>query len=339
MTLFEGGRRRTIGVLCAGFLVMELFAYAVAGILVGGGNEADREAVVAQLRPLGLQGVLSAPGAQPKKLEEPRGMGSEKAGVAVLALSEVDAVKTSSGTRRAPEGSRLLAFRLGDWVCEVEPCEGWRSVAPRVDVDGSYEDLPAGTDTFVVVLPPGTQDVRLDMDADGFDQSLSLLDDSAGEGNIALLAQKDQTERVPLNRTFRVIERTSVPLQNASGQVSDTFTRDVTVEFQQRRFFLDGLAPSSPRRVFLIVNAYYSYAGQTQKYVPVDEVTFVDKKGRSYPGRDLDPDASVALVGFEIPADVRAGVFRMGGSRTKVSTNGQSYTSTLGDAEIPITLR
>lgn len=317
---------------------MEIFAYGVAGILVGGGEAPDRQAVVAQLRPLGLAGVLSAPTAKPKKLDEPRGMGSEKAGVALLALSEVDSVRTSSGTRRAPEGSRLLAFRLGDGVCEVEPCESWQSLVPRVNLDGLYEDLPEGTDTFVVVLPPGTQDVRLELDADGFDQSLSLLDDSAGAGNIALLAKKQDTKRVVLNRKFRVVERTSVPLQAANGQVSDTFTRDVTVEFQQRRFFLDGLTPSSPKRMFLIVNAYYSYAGQTQKYVPVDEVTFVDKKGRRYPGRDLDPDESVALVGFEIPADVRAGVFKMGGSRTKVSTNGQSYTSTLGEVELPIAL-
>jgi hypothetical protein len=336
--LFEGGRLRLAGVLLAGFLVLELIAYGIAGVMVSGAGSNDRQAVVAQLKTLSLEGVLDAPSAKPTKLDEPRGMGSQHAGLALLALSEVDSVRTKSGTRRAPEGSTLLAFRVGDWVCEIKPCEGWQTLHPRVTVDGRSESLPDGGSTYVVVLPPGTELVSLDIGADGFDQSLSLRDDTVGDGNIALLAEKGRTARTVLNQRFTIGERTSIPLQDAAGQVSDTFTREVTVEYYERRFFFDGVIPSGPDKTFLIVNTYYNYAGQTQNYVPLDEVTFVDKRGRTYTARDVDPDDAVALIGFEIPADVQSGSFRIGGSRTKTSTNGQSYTSTLGEHAVPLKL-
>lgn len=296
------------------------------------------EVAVSRLEPAGIGGVLAAPDAAPKKLKKPRRMGSLNAGLTLVAVSDVDAITTPSGPRRAPVGGRLLAFRVADGVCEVTPCESWRTLNPQVIIDGASEDLPGAGDTFVVTLQPGPHEVDLIIDADGYLQSVSLLEDYVDGRNIHLLARPGQTERQPLNKTFRVAERTSVPLQYPDGRTADTFTREVTVEYYQRRFFLDGQTPSSPAKVFLIVNSYYSYVGQSPKYVVVNEATFVDKRGIEYPARDLDPRQDKALIGFEIPSDVTEGTFRLGGSTTKIAANGATYTSTLSDLEVEIDL-
>src|SRR5690606_22905874 len=130
--------------------------------------------IVARLGSLPPNSLLLAPKAEPKQLATPRGIGSQKAGIAITALSEEESAPTSRGLRRAPVGSTLLVFRLGDWTCEDEPCEAWTTLSPRVVVDGEAEPLPEGGDTFVIVLPPGTSEVGLEVSADGYTQSLSL---------------------------------------------------------------------------------------------------------------------------------------------------------------------
>lgn len=110
------------------------------------------------------------------------------------------------------------------------------------------------------------------------------------------------------------------------------------MEYYQRRFFLNGQTPSSPTKVFLVVNSYYSYVGRSTKYVVIEEATFVDKRGTEYPARDLDPREDKALIGFEIPSDVTSGTFRLGGSTTKIASTGATYTSTLTDLEVELDL-
>jgi hypothetical protein len=267
-------------------------------------------------------------------------MGSSTAGVAVVALSEVDYVDTADGPRRAAEGSTLLAFRVANWACENtgKPCASWRTLHPKIVIDGSTQDLPHGGDTFVAVLPPGASDVELTIDSDGFRQSESLLENFPAESNILTLATRNSEKQLLLNQTFQLTEHTSIPLQDATGQVADVMLRNFTVAYVQRRFFFDGATPSTPRQVFLIVNVYYSYPGQTQQYVPLDEVHLVDQNGIRYQARDLDPDPSVALLGFQVPADLRTATVVIGGVTPKTSTTGQSYTSTLEVKKIPLSL-
>lgn len=336
--VFDHGRRRIVAAAFGAFVVLEVIAFLIAQLLVGGNPARDPALAVSRLAPAGIDGIVAAPDAQPEKLETPRAMGSQFAGVAVVAVSDVDSVTTPSGARRAPVGGRLLAFRLGDGVCEVEPCKSWRTLAPQVTIDGATQELPDGADTFVVTLSPGRHTVDLSIEADGFGQSLSLLDDFVGRENIRLLGSEGLTKRTVLKKTFEVVEKTSVPLQYPDGRQIDTFNRTYTVEYVQRRFFFNGTTPESPTRVFLIVNAYYSYAGQTQKYVAPVEASFVDKRGVTYEARDLDPDESVALLGFEIGADIKSGTFRIGGSIEKAAANGVPYTSTLSGFELDIDL-
>lgn len=330
-------RRNTVVFWFGVVLADVLLGAAIAQFLVSGISSPGQQSAVARLEPIRSVEVFRDSSAKPATLDQPRGMASQKAGIALLAVGQVEKVKTGKSVRRAQEGTRLVAFRVGDWACEVEPCSPWRSLDPQVVIDGVRKSLPSGGSTFVVVIPPGAGSVDLTIEADDIEQTLSLLDDTAGDGNIAFLAKEKRGGKVQLGERFQVGERTSTPVDAGLGAPTDTLTRDVTLDYAERRFFLNGQVPSSPRKVFLIVNAYYAYVGNPRFYgFSLSEVTFVDDAGHRYPARDLDPSPDKSLLGFEVPADVTSGDFVLGGSQDLLSPNGSTYTSTLGDKQVPI---
>jgi hypothetical protein len=236
-------------------------------------------------------------------------------------------------------GGRLVAFRLGDWTCEQPPCADWRSLEPTVDVDGDSLPLPDRGDTFVVVAPPGSTRIDLVIEADGYPQAVSLTGGDDGADNIVVLSERDREHKVPMDQTFRLVERTSIALDDGAGGRTDRFERDVRVEYAQLRFFLHGDVPTGPGKAFLVVNAYYSYVGRTGQFVlGPGEVAFVDADGTRYEPRDLDPAPDKGLLGFEVPATVRSGTLVIGGTRDQVSTTGVPYVSTLQEQRVPITL-
>jgi hypothetical protein len=335
---FHGWRRRVVLTLTVA--VAAVLVGSMLGLLLAGGTPSSpNSSAVASLEPLAPAALVSAPKASPKELDDPVGMGSLHAGVALLATEDVDDVRLADGRRRAPEGSRLIAFRIGDWTCENQPCEPWRSLEPKVAVEGDARDLPDNGDTFVVVVPPGAEEVDLVIDADGYAQSVSLVDGDAATDNIALLAERDSETRVSLGQTFRLGERTSIALDDGAGGRTDLFEREVGVEYAQRRFFLDGAVPSSPRKAFLVVNAYYSYAGRTGKVILAPgEVAFVDGDGTRYEARDLDPAEDRGLLGFEVPATLGSGTLVIGGTTDKVSSTGVPYVSALQEQRVAINL-
>ncbi|MGO4257854.1 hypothetical protein [Marmoricola sp. RAF53] len=330
---------RRIAVLGGGGLALILlFDYLVALVLVGGAPEQSERVALAKLDTVPMGQVMLAKAADPKKVEHPHGMAWRKAGVAVLAHSEVDQVQTSAGLRRASDGSALLAFELGDWPCEEKPCDDWDTLKARVNIDGASVPLPAGGDTFVAALPPGTQDVDLVVKADGYTQYLSLSGGYDGPSNIALLTRKERDPKTPIGARFPVVERTSVALEGPQG-LQDTYTRDVTVDYWQRRFFLNGKKPGDQTRMFLVVNAFYSYAGRTERYLfGDDEIAFVARDGTRYPPLDVDPSPDQGLLGFEIPASVRGGNLEIGGTVGRTSTTGVPYTATIEQRSLPISL-
>jgi hypothetical protein len=96
-------------------LVVTVLIGAVIGNRLATGAGAGAVApVVAQ--PAVTGELIVAPKATPKDLSTPLAMGTEHSGIAVVALSEVDQVETTTGLRKAPAGSRMLAFRVGDWA-------------------------------------------------------------------------------------------------------------------------------------------------------------------------------------------------------------------------------
>ncbi|MCX6397246.1 MAG: hypothetical protein NTV23_12215 [Propionibacteriales bacterium] len=322
-------------VLVATVLLGAVIGTAVAG---GGSSSAGGPSGVVGLRPAVIGELIPAPQAEPATLEKPRGMGSKSAGIALLALSKVDSVVTEQETRRAPEGSRMMAFRVGDWDCEITPCASWASLSPVISIDGQESSLEEGKSTYVVVVPPGTNDVSLQIDADGFPQSLSLLSDDTGQ-NITVLAEPSRLDPIPVSQRFRLGERTSTPLTGPDGMPTDAFFRTVSIGNVQRHFFLGPLTPGSPDNVFLVVAVAYTYDGQagSSAFDP-SELRFVLSGGRSVPARDLDPDPAVVTLGFEVPAGAKSGSLVFGGEFAKQSTTGVGYTSTLETRRVKVDL-
>lgn len=323
-------------VLVATVILGAIIGTALAG---GGGGPGTAEASgLVGLRPAVVGELIVAPKAEPTVLEKPRGMGSRKSGIALLALGRVSSVETESEIRRAPEGSRMIAFRVGDWVCEEEPCDGWSALDPQISIDGMQSSLEEGQSTYVVVVPPGTSDVTLEINADDFPQSLSLLGDGEGQ-NITLLADEDNLDPVKIEQRFQLAERTSTPLTGPDGLPTDTFFRTVSLGVAQRHFFLGEEVPNNPDEAFLVITMAYSYAGQTQAsaFDPA-EVTFVLPGGRVVEPRDLDPDPNMVSLGFEIPAKSAGGTLTFGGVLNKTSTTGVAYTTTLESKKIKVDL-
>jgi hypothetical protein len=193
--------------------------------------------------------------------------------------------------------------------------------------------------TYVVVVPPGTETVNLLINDAGFAQEVSLVsDDTVSGDNIALLAKKGLTKAVNLSQTFQLAEHTSIALTGANGQPTDTFIRQVTVGTAQRHFFLDGSNPRDPANCFLVITADYNYLGQTQlSALDPAEISFT-AGGKTYRARDLNPDPNIALLGFEVPTAVKTGTFTIGGSLAKVSTTGVQYQSVLDTRQIQLKL-
>jgi hypothetical protein len=336
---FEEPAVRQVG-LWGLILIGTVVVGAIIGTILGGGGGGSSGASepITGFRPAATGELIDAPKAQPKALDEPRGMGAQKAGIAIVAMSEVDSVQTSTGKRNAPAGSRMIAFRVADWQCETDPCDGWSTLDPVIDIGGTQANLTPKDDTYVVVVPPGTDEVSLVIDADDIAQSLSLLDEDSDGDNIALLAAKGLTDAVPIHQSFRLPERTSIQLTGPDGQLTDTFFRTVNVGEAQRHFFFNGATPQNPADCFLVITVAYTYDGQQQQsaFDPA-EVTFV-ANGTTYKARDLDPSEDRALLGFEVPTSLKKGVFTLGGVVSKVSTTGVPYDTTLATKQIKVTL-
>ncbi|MFL6060265.1 MAG: hypothetical protein ACJ72E_03465 [Marmoricola sp.] len=334
----DGWRREAVvwGAVAAATIALG----AVIGTAISTNPPRSHEVVVSHFDTLVPGDVELVKAASPKVLDDPVGIGFKSAGIAVTAASQVDSVTVREGDRRAPEGSNLIAFTVGDWTCEDQPCAHWQSLGPRISLDGESQALPDGGKTFVVVVPPGTEAVDLVVSADGFTQSVSLLDHTHGSDTIELLARPAFAKKVTLARTFQITEQTSIPLDDGLGGTSSQFVRQVTVDYAQARFFLGSQRPSDPGKEFLVINTYYSFPGRQGSFILTPgEVTFVDKAGRHYPPRDLDPSPTNGLLGFEVPATVRSGTLVVGGgTTTKTASNGTSYTSTLSVRRVPIAL-
>jgi hypothetical protein len=328
--------RRRIG-LPAAVLVGTVGLGALIGNQLGvEAGSSSSSSAYSRLEALAPGTLEPLPKATPEKLDVPLAIGSEKAGVAVLALSEVDSVETPDGKRRAPDGGSLVVFTVGDWSCEDEPCEPWSALKPQIKADALVKDLPSKADTFVLAVPAGTSELRLTVDEAGYHQSVSLLDDEQGAKNITLLAHKDGTKRLDLDKTYRLDERTDIQFRAPDGGLVNQFTRDTVVEYAQRRFFYGELRPSKPGRAFLVVSTSYAYPGRAQRYAfAATEVTFVAPGGISYPATPGQGGGSTLLT-FEIPGSVSSGSLVFGGSTSKTAANGVPYTSTVSELRVPL---
>ncbi|RNL78416.1 hypothetical protein [Nocardioides marmorisolisilvae] len=331
----DGWRRQAA--LYTAVLVGTVLLGALIGSQLGiDGGTGSTPSANSRLEPLAPGTLEELPKATPSKLEDPLVIGSQNAGVAVVGSSEPDSIDTKDGERRAPDGGSLVVFTLADWGCENPPCKPWTTLKPQIQADGLVKDVPTDGDTFVIAVPAGTSSLRLVVEDSGYKQTISLLDDDPGSRNIALLAQKNGTKKLDLNKSVALTENTDIDFREPNGALVNQFTRDATVVSAQRRFFYGEERPSAPGKAFLLVTASYAYPGKTQRYAfAAPEVHFVDDEGNSY---DVSSPAAAgsSVLTFEIPGSVRSGSLVFGGSTAKTASNGVPYTSTLTEARVPI---
>lgn len=283
--------------------------------------------------------VLAAPDVEAPGVEKLLAMAGRTGGVRVARLGDVDTVVADDVERSAPEGGRLVAFRLAKWACGSEKCRPWDELGLKVSVDGVRQALPAAAsgNTFVVAVPADARDVDLVMRADGLTQTLSLLDAKPGRGNIAVLARSGRVDRV--GERFTLTERTSTPF-NYDGVDRVSVPRDVTVSRAELTWFYDDARPSSPRKAFLKVRSSYtiplgSYAGLENAF-EAREMVFVAGDGTTYEARDLDEsDGGVDAV-FEVPAGLKGGRLVLGGGSYPVVSGSTQFTRTLTRKSIPL---
>ncbi|TGN62649.1 hypothetical protein EXE59_00770 [Nocardioides eburneiflavus] len=284
--------------------------------------------------------VLAAPDVEAPGVEKVLAMAGRTGGVRVARLGDVDTVVVDGVERSAPEGGRLVAFRLARWACGSEKCRPWDQLGLKVSVDGVRQALPtaASRDTFVVAVPADAREVDLVMRADGLTQTLSLLDAKPGRGNIAVLARSGRLDRV--GARFTMTERTSTPF-SYDGVDRVSVPRVVTVSRAELIWFHDDARPSSPRKAFLKVRSSYtiplgSYAGVENAF-EAREMVFVAGDGTTYEARDLDEsDGGVDAV-FEVPAGLKGGRLVLGGGSYPVVSGSTQFTRTLTRKSITLT--
>ena len=264
-------------------------------------------------------------------------MAAAAGGVRISRLGEVETVGSGEDERSAPEGGRLVAFKLANWPCERDHCRPWSQLGLRIAVGGDERRLPTsgGSDSFVVAVPADVADVDLVMKADKLTQTLSLATGEPGADNVEVLARGGRVDRI--RERFTLVERTSEAFDYGSV-ITDTVPRHVRVTRAELSFFTEHGRPASPRLAFLKVRAEYTIpfgpsAGQAYAFDP-REIGFVARDGTRYEARDIDEGPGVNAV-FEVPADLRGGTFRLGGSYA-TSSNGLPFTRTVATRAIPI---
>ena len=172
--------------------------------------------------------LVVADGTRVPVAERRPAMAARTGGVRIAALGEVETVGIGEQERSAPDGGRLIAFRVVDWPCERGSCRSWSTLGLEVAVGTQAQRLPreGGADTFVVAVPAAARKVDLVMKVDGTTQSLSLLTGEAGRKNIAVLARSGRVDRI--GERFTLTEQTSVAF-DYGDTTTDTVPRNVTV--------------------------------------------------------------------------------------------------------------
>lgn len=281
--------------------------------------------------------VVAAVGLSVPASDAGAAMAAATGGVRITRLGEVETVGSGDDVRSAPEGGRLVAFKLADWPCERGSCRPWSRLGLRIVVGGDERRLPVadGGDTFVVAVPADVSDVELVMKADKLTQSLSLMTGDPGPDNVAVLARSGRVDRI--GDRFSLVERTDAKIDYGSV-LTDTVPRDVRVTRAELTFFTVHGRPSSPRRAFLKLRAEYTIPFGTSRgpfAFDLAEVGFVARDGTRYTARDIDSGPGVNAV-FEVPADLRGGTFRLGGGSYPTTSGGQTVTRTLAERTIPV---
>lgn len=337
----RSSKRTWVAVGAAVLLIVLAVTAGVSGALSG--EESDpKEPASGQVRDdpeapnaTGTE-LMTAPGTFAGSLDRYSTMGARNAGVELLGLSEVSSVGSGEDELAPPSGGSLIAFQLGSGVCDVADCKSWRTLDLSVAVNGTRRPLPSTKteDTFVVAAPLGTASVDLVMTANGYTQTLSLLDGKPGPDNIAVLGREPVF--VDIKKKFWADSTSSIALTDATGPGSNQLRRHVNVKNASLWFFWRGHRPSSTRNAFLAVEHSYTENQYKDRVYDSATMVFIAADGKRYRGRDLDRRPNYTDTVFEVPATTTSGAVVFGGRESRTSTTGTPYTVTVENHRVPI---
>lgn len=309
-----------------------------------GTGSASHAPAVGKKLPVGR--VVLAAKADPTRAKRNAVMAGRAGGVRLNAFGQVPSVGSGKSAVLPADGGSLVAFTVADW-CPVTKCAHWQGLGLHVAVGGSSRPLPAGGDTFVVSVPRGEHDVALVLPGGGPAQRLSLLDGRPGPDNITVLTRRLGLTKVPGSAVS--VAKSSVSFVQNSVR-TNTLARHVYVTAAELGYYDGKLTPTKPGDALVYVHAYFEYAGSGHQRLLRDEVHF-QPRGAAMVAPIADPfyggDGTEVYV-FEVPGDMRAGDFVVGGSglprviapgsATSGVPPGTHYTLSLTPARIPVHL-
>lgn len=314
-----------------GLAVVVVVALTLVAVLVSRGNEADRTDGAGGVDGAGGAGLFVVPAGTVVSIGAPDGagvtaatIGGRTGGVRISGLAGPDRVDRDPRVLLPAPGSRLRTFTLADGPCQEEPCAPWSAAGLEVVVAGEPVPVPGGGPSYVVAVPDGAT-VELRLDADGYDQRVSLSDGTATGRNIAVLARLQRHADLDTDLVLR---------PTADAPLGADAVRSVHVG-EARLFFFNGPhGLSRPRRAYLAVDVTYTTPDDpTPRGFELTELHLEAADGRSYPVRDLSPDTPAPDPAFVVPASFRSGTLVIAGTR-RVSTR----TSTGGTGTVLLTL-
>jgi hypothetical protein len=273
-------------------------------------------------------------------------MAGREGGVQLRAFGQVPRVGSGKSAVLPADGGSLVAFTVADW-CPVTRCAHWQRLGLHVAVGGSSRPLPAGGVTFVVSVPRGEHAVSLVLPGHGAAQRLSLLDGRPGPNNVTVLTRHLELTKVTGSAVS--VARTSLSfVQNAVR--TKTLIRHVVVTAAELGYYDGKLTPAKPGDALVYVHAYFEYAGSGHQQLLRDEVHFQPRGGATV-APIVDPvygHDGTEVYAFEVPGDMKAGDFVVGGtglprviapgSATPGVPTGTRYTLSLTPARISVHL-
>lgn len=327
------GRLRP-GVKVAVFLGLALVVVVVltlAAVVVSRGREADRTGRTGSVDGPDGAGVFVVPagtvvglGAAEDAEVTAASIGGRTAGVRVSGLAGPERVDRDPRVLLPAPGSGLRTFTLADGPCQEEPCAPWSAAGLEVVVAGDTVPLPAGGPSYVVAVPDGGP-VELRLDADGFDQRVSLRDGTATGRNIAVLVRQERHADIDADLVLR---------PTADAPLGADAVRSVHVGAARLFFFNGPRGLSRPRRAYLAIDVTYTTPDDpTPRGFELSELHLEAADGKPYPVRDLSPDTPDPDPAFVVPASFRSGTLVIAGTR-RVTTR----TSTGGTGSVLLTL-
>jgi hypothetical protein len=265
----------------------------------------------------------------------PRGaaMGTTNGGVSLSEFGPVTRYGTGDAARSAPEGQKLIAFRLE----AVDDDRGDPVLLTRsatVSVDGSPgRNLPTSVagEPFVAAVPTSARSVDLVLTDGGYRQTLSLLSGRPGSGNITLFARQHRSAL--LFKSGSVEFRFSAEVVFGNGSSGTIETGRYTSTTASLYYSIPGKhanASGRGRALLYIDIGYTSVQNPGRNFgFPAQVMTFIPKGQHSIRARNIASGGLLYNV-FDVSAGLTSGTLRISGSFTTTFTNtGRPYTTTV----------